>query len=218
MVDRAPTGLADVDFILAWIADPRRRTLAGWLALFADADPRRTALQGLVQRNLVEVRETRVLGLPTATKYPAVERGPEAALRARLELALSRAADADPRDACLCRLIEAAELGPSTWGEEWERQRERIELMPRCRVADTVRRVCDRAGRTAAPTGLAQIEHELRRIGAMGMGVLFTCLWAFDDADRAPGWLLWPALVVMVIGVGGGLIVSVARKRSPSAY
>jgi hypothetical protein len=127
VIDSTRTGHQDLDFVLQWLADPRRRSLEAWLEIFADAQPRAKVLAGLLDRGLIIKRLGPVPGL---ARYPAAERETKAALRARLREAVERESLADRRDACLCRLIETAELGTSLWGIHREVMRETCRLSP----------------------------------------------------------------------------------------
>jgi hypothetical protein len=146
VVDSTPTGHRDLDFVLQWLADPHRRSLGAWLDIVADAQPRAKVRAGLLDRGLIVKRPGPVPGL---ARYPAAERETEAALRARLRQAVELASKADKRDACLCRLVEAAELGTSLWGIDRETMRTRVEVLPDCFVAREITQIYDRRTRKA---------------------------------------------------------------------
>lgn len=141
-----PTGHQDLDFVLQWLGDPRRRSLESWLDIFVDTQPRAMVLASLLERGLIVKRPGPVPGL---ARYPAAERETEAALRARLHQAVARGSDADIRDACLCRLIETAEVGTSMWGMQREAMRTRVELLPENFVAREITGMYERRTRKA---------------------------------------------------------------------
>ncbi len=68
VIDSRPTGLPDLDFVLQWVADPRRRSLEDWLSIFAEAQPRAIVLGRLLDRGLIIKRPGPVPGIP---RYPA---------------------------------------------------------------------------------------------------------------------------------------------------
>ncbi len=146
VINLTPTGHQDLDFILQWLADPHRRSIAEWTAIFADTQPRRKTLAGLLQRGLVSKTPGPV---PALARYPVVDRGTKAALVARLHEAVELGPHAAGRDACLCRLVETAELGTSLWGVNRETMRGRVDLLPDCFVAREITEIYDRRTRKA---------------------------------------------------------------------
>ena len=126
VIDPTPTGHQDLDFVLQWLADPHRRSIAEWTAIFADTQPRRKTLGGLVRRGLV----AKIPGpVPSLARHPVADRETKAALIARLREAVELGPRAEARDACLCRLVETAELGTSLWGVHREAMQPRMELL-----------------------------------------------------------------------------------------
>jgi hypothetical protein len=56
-------------------------------------------------------------------------------------------------------------------------------------------------------------EGRLSALGGLGMVVYFGCLFISDsDLGHSPAWLIWPALILMVVGVFGSILLRFGRR------
>ena len=51
----------------------------------------------------------------------------------------------------------------------------------------------------------------LQFTGSLGMLVLFGCLLVYEEASKTPAWLVWPALIAMLVGTFGALLLEWRR-------
>lgn len=110
VTDQEPTGDPVLDGVLARVAaDRRQRTPKHWVVK-ASKDARRAVADRLVASGVLRREERRVLGLFPVTSLPAGDRGPEAAVRARLDDAVLRGLAPDERTAALAALVHATGL------------------------------------------------------------------------------------------------------------
>ncbi len=151
VIDDTPTELADLDYILGWIADPQRRSLEGWLDIFRESRPRERVAACLLDRGAVRRDHNRFSGFAT---YPVVDRAAKQAIQSRAGQAVAAGPAAATRDACLCRLVETAELGTSLWGGAREAMRDRVDTLPDCSIAHIATHLHDAKQRKALLGGL----------------------------------------------------------------
>ena len=154
------------------------------------------------------------LRAPLRTLRRATGQEERAQLRTRLEVVVSQGAGADARDACLCRLVEAAELEASLWGPDEDGYRERVGRMPACRAAEAVERVVDRAGLTERPSRALRVERNLQGLGAAGGIAFFGSSLVWDSIDQAPPWLVYPGAAAMMVGSVGAFAMSFIRRKA----
>ena len=132
--DRTPTGNPVLDGTLAKIAaDEGATDTRTWIRTLSVEDApaiRERALESLVERGILERRETRVLWAFRARRYPTIDGNAEQEVKLRLGEVLLSDDIPDPRDAALIGLVDACDLLGDIFPErDMKQSRPRIEQL-----------------------------------------------------------------------------------------
>ena len=132
--DRTPTGNPVLDGTLAKIAaDEGATDTRTWIRTLSVEDApaiRERALESLVERGILERRETRVLWAFRTRRYPTIDGNVEQEVKLRLGEVLLSDDIPDPRDAALIGLVDACDLLGDIFPErDMKQSRPRIEQL-----------------------------------------------------------------------------------------
>ncbi len=115
VTDPTPTGNSMLDRVLMKISARTDITdTSTWIRVLATDDAatiREQALNGLVNRCILERRSTRFLWMFRSISYPTVDEAPVHAIKSRIEAVLSEDIP-DPRDIALFCLVDACQILP----------------------------------------------------------------------------------------------------------
>ena len=132
--DRTPTGNPVLDGTLAKIVAGEGETdTRTWIRLLSVEDApsiRERALQSLVERGILERRETRVLWAFRARRYPTIDGNAEQEVKLRIGEVLLSDDIPDPRDVALIGLVDSCDLlGDIFPDRDMTQSRPRIEQL-----------------------------------------------------------------------------------------
>ena len=153
VTDPTPTGNPMLDGTLAKIAAHGGESdTRAWIRVLAVEDApaiREQALESLVARGIVQVREERVMWAFRTRRYPTIDGNVEQEVKLRIGEVLFSTDIPDPRDVALIGLVDACDiLGDIFSGRDMEQCRPRIEQL----------RKMDLIGRELA-NAISDIEH-----------------------------------------------------------
>lgn len=134
LLDRTPTGNPILDRILARIAGSSgTRDTRAWIEKITSEDTdeiRSMALESLVKRGVLEVRDQKFLWVFRSRRYPIIDGRAEREAKLRITGVLLSDDIPDPRDVAMIGLVDACGILPDIFSErEIERATPRIEQL-----------------------------------------------------------------------------------------
>ncbi|MEP7178969.1 MAG: GPP34 family phosphoprotein [Pseudonocardiales bacterium] len=110
VLDAAPTGEQVTDIVLQRISTEGRSRKPQWWVGKLRSKIRPAVLARLTERGVLRHAEHKVMGLFPVQRYPAVDSAVQTAARTRLDMAVVKGVQPDPRTAALASLLDACGL------------------------------------------------------------------------------------------------------------
>ncbi len=134
VIDSTPTGNPLLDGPLERIASASdTMNTKGWVEVLAReqaADLRQQAMDGLIERGILEAKDEKFLWVFRSRRYPTIDGRVEREVKLRMEDVLLSDDMPDPRDVALICLVDACDILGDIFSErEMERARPRIEQL-----------------------------------------------------------------------------------------